>query len=115
MYKEKKRGFPLFFDKLYNFFSKFNFCPNLDWIGFKLELHYSLLTQKTAGFDRIRDVKGAEGGANWNERREKQPNEAETLLSEVQWSTGAKRTPEQARRQQRWPVGWEVPECPNNE
>ena len=26
---------------------------------------------KTAGFERIRDVEGAEGGTSWNERREK--------------------------------------------
>ncbi|HPE40793.1 MAG TPA: hypothetical protein PLI77_06860 [Bacteroidales bacterium] len=37
-------------------------------------IHY-----KTEGFDRVRDLKGAEGGAEW---------------SEAEWSTGAKRTPE---------------------
>jgi hypothetical protein len=35
-------------------------------------IHYSLFTihYKTAGFGCVRDVEGAEGGANWNERRE---------------------------------------------
>jgi len=44
---------------------------------------------------KIRDVKGAEGGASVA-------------------STGAKRTPEQARRQQGRIEGWMVPECPKD-
>ena len=61
---------------------------------------------------RIRDVEGAEGGANRNERRDDFCVMVWILLSEVRWSTGAKRTPEQARRQQGGAVGWTVPECP---
>jgi len=42
-------------------------------------------------------VEGAEGGTSWNERRDKFSIMVPNLLSEVQRSTGAKRTPEQAR------------------
>ena len=54
--------------------------------------------QKPLAVLRIRDVEGGEAGANWNERRDWYPFNGDFLLSEVQWSTGAKRTPEQARR-----------------
>ena len=58
-------------------------------------------------------MEGAEGGANWNERRDDFCDMGWILLSEVQRSTGAKRTPEQARRQQGWLVVWVVPERPD--
>jgi len=57
-------------------------------------------------------VEGAEGGANRNERRYDFCIGVWMLLSEVRWSTGAKRTPEQARRQQGGIVGRMVPERP---
>ena len=69
--------------------------------------------QKTKFFVRIRDVEGAEGGANRNERRDDCYVMEFILLSEVRWSTGAKRTPEQARRQQGREVRRMVPERPN--
>ena len=49
-------------------------------------IHYSLLVihYKTEGFVRVRDVEGAEGGANWNERRDWYPFNGYVLLSEVQ-------------------------------
>lgn len=47
--------------------------------------------KKTEGF-RVRDAKGAEGGANWNERRFDFCILDDIFLSEVRWSTEAKRT-----------------------
>ena len=46
----------------------------------------------------MRDAEGAEGGASWNELRNRFTFEVQILFSEVQRSTGAKRTLEQARR-----------------
>jgi hypothetical protein len=60
-------------------------------------------------------VKGAVGGTSWNERRDDLCVKFWIFLSEVQRSTGAKRTPEQARRQQGGMVGWVVPERPDSE
>ena len=70
------------------------FCNlfEVNWTKNKRKLftiHY-----KTAGFERVRDLKGAVGGASWNERRDESSEMAGTVLSEVQRSTGAKRTPE---------------------
>ena len=45
-------------------------------------IHYSLFTKKPLTVLRIRDVEGGEAGTEW---------------SVAEWSTGAKRTPEQAR------------------
>ena len=50
----------------------------------KPKTHY-----KTAGFVRVRDLEGAEGGTSWNERRDGCSESGCCLLSEVQRSTGA--------------------------
>ena len=46
-------------------------------------IHYKLFTKNRVSGLCIRDVEGGEAGTEW---------------SEAEWSTGAKRTPEQARR-----------------
>ena len=56
-------------------------------------------------------MEGTEGGANRNERRDDFYVMAWIFLSEVRWSTGAKRTPEQARRRA-WIRGLGKPERP---
>jgi hypothetical protein len=57
-----------------------------------LKLH-SLFTTKPQVF-RVRDWKGGEAGTSWNERRDDYSVLECVVLSKVQRSTGAKRTPE---------------------
>ena len=59
---------------------------------------------KNACVFRIRDVEGGEAGASRNERRDRFSIGWGIGFSEVKRSTGAKRTPEQARR--RWGGSW---------